>query len=412
MGIFTPIAPLEFDASFSYIQRLMHLCMKLNEQGVAINTIQEFLNSLDIDQKIKDEVFKQFVNTPNLKTVLEHRKILIVGDSYTYGSGLADRNTRFTQLMKNKGFDVTDVSSPGGGFVAVGDNGTFYKLINDYSQGDETDYTDVWFLGGINDSYADLSDVYNLILNTVNLAHSKFINAKISIGYISQTHRLADGGCNYNKVMITRQAYREVCLLGKCCYIDNADYMLKQYSAIQSDGIHPTEVGHQLIANYLTSYLLNGNISVTRYAENITLNMSSQLTGSAFNVEERVENGVTTINQLTPSVYAVADNIKMKLDGNASLVLGDMKDGLIYGQTNGLNQFGCVNINIPAVVTYSDSNTGAFVVECMPCSLRMTGKTVFLAPLKLNDTASDYRDVYLKQINLPPWSVTLSSDMI
>ena len=108
----------------------------------------------------------------------------------------------------------------------------------------------------------------------------------------------------------------------------------------------------------------------------------------------------------------MADNIKMKLDGNASLILGDMKDGLIYAQTNGLNQFGCVNINIPAVVTYSDTNTGAVVVECMPCSLRMTGKTVFLTPLKLNNTASDYRDVYLKQINLPPWSVTLSSDMI
>lgn len=154
------------------------------------------------------------------------------------------------------------------------------------------------------------------------------------------------------------------------------------------------------------------NISVTRYAENITLNMSAQLTGSAFNVQERVENGVTTINQLTSSVYAVADNIKMKLDGNASLVLGDMKDGLIYGQTNGLNQFGCVNINIPAVVTYSDTNTGRITIETMPCSLRMTGKTVFLTPLKLNDTASDYRDVYLKQINLPPWSVTLSSDMI
>ena len=412
MGVFTPIVPLEFDASFSYIQRLMKLCEKLNEQGIEINTIQEFLNNLDIDQKIKDEVFKQFVNTTDLKKTLEKRKILIVGDSYTYGSGLADRNKRFAQLMKDKGFDITDISSPGGGFVAVGDNGTFYKLINDYSQGDESDYTDVWILGGINDSYADLSDIYNLILNTINLAHSKFINAKIALGYISQTHRLTDGGCNYNNVIRVRQAYRELCLLGKACYIDNADYMLKQYSAIQADGIHPTEIGHQLIANYLTSYLLNGNISVTRFAENITLNMSSQLTGSAFNVEERVENGVTTINQLNSSVYAIADNIKMKLDGNASLVLGDMKDGLIYGQTNGLNQFGCVNVNIPAVVTYSDTNTGAVTVESMPCALRITGKTVFLAPLKLNDTASDYRDVYLKQINLPPWSVTLSSDMI
>ena len=53
MGIFTPIVPLEFDASFSYIQRLMHLCDKLNEQGVSINSIQAFLNSLDIDKKIK-----------------------------------------------------------------------------------------------------------------------------------------------------------------------------------------------------------------------------------------------------------------------------------------------------------------------------------------------------------------------
>ena len=411
MGTFTPIVPLEFDASFSYIQRLIHLCEKLNEQGVSINTIQDFLNSLDIDQKIKDEVFKQFVNTPNLKTVLEHRKILIVGDSYTYGSGLADRNTRFSQLMKNKGFDVTDVSSPGGGFVAVGDNGTFYKLVSDYSQGDETDYTDVWFLGGINDSYADLSDIYNLILNTVNLAHTKFINAKISIGYISQTHRIADGGCNYNKVMITRQAYREVCLLGKCCYIDNSDYMLKQYSAIQADGIHPSEVGHQLIANYLISYLLNNNISVTRWADSITLNASEQCTGTAFNVEERVENNICTISQLQNNVHTF-NNIGFKFNGENAVIVGDLKDGLIYGQANGLNQFGCVNFNMPAIVTYSTTESGANTQETMPLSIRIVGKTVLFAPIKITADSSDFVYGYIKQINLPPWSVTLSSDMI
>ena len=64
MGIFTPIVPLEFDASFSYIQRLMHLCEKLNEQGVSINTIQDFLNNLDRYVGIN----KSKIRVKNIKT--------------------------------------------------------------------------------------------------------------------------------------------------------------------------------------------------------------------------------------------------------------------------------------------------------------------------------------------------------
>lgn len=145
MGIFTPIVPLEFDASYSYIQRLMHLCEKLNEQGVSINTIQEFLNSLDIDKKIKDEVFKQFVNTPNLKRVLEHRKIMLVGDSYLAGAGLPDPSTQgFGHLLYELGFDITALASSGAGFTAQGANGRFLDVVRNWTQ-NRNDYTDIIF---------------------------------------------------------------------------------------------------------------------------------------------------------------------------------------------------------------------------------------------------------------------------
>ena len=393
----------------SKVNEIIERCGKYDE---VINEVINYLDTLD-DAVIEylDELKESGYIAEQIKEVVSaSRKILFVGDSYTFGSGLANPATEsFPELINSIGISSVRTASAGGGFIAIGNNGTFLDLINNFNTNPES-FTDVFILGGINDTYQNLDLLGTAIENTINTAHQKFTNATIHVGYISQTHRLADGGCNYENTMRVKQAYKEHSLGAKCCYINNAEYMLKQIGVLQTDGLHPTAVGHRLIANYLISYILGGNLSVTRWANGILLNYNAQVTSGAFNINQTVVNNLCTLNQPTNSVYVV-NNVGMELNGNSSVVVGDMIGGIAFGQADGLNQFGCVNHIVSGSVTYSTTESGESITETMPISIRIVGTTIFFAPLKLS-SASAFTFGYIRQINLPPWSITIPSDMI
>lgn len=415
MGIFTPIVPLEFDASFSYIQRLVHLCEKLNEQGVSINSIQEFLNSLDIDKKIKDEVFKQFVNTPNLKTVLEHRKILIIGDSYLYGSELPSPETQnYGALIKARGYDVTCLSSPGGGFGAIGTSGTFKNLLENYTGTDKSDFTDIFILGGINDTFYNMDQLPSAVVGTVNTARSIYPNAKIQIGYISQSHR--NLGNIYN-TLLTKQIYKTVSNACNCAYINNSEYMLKFYGLLVSDGVHPTTLGQQYIANYLISYIENGNISTqaTLYHAKLTQSAAAQVINpdSDFNMIQK--NNIISIAGAQPMVWKCSTTAppKIELSGRNALEIGNFTSSLIFGQSeDNTKDFSECEFTVPATITLYTDDTLADT-KTFPIALRIdiNGLTLNAFPMLVNDTGSNFFNSYIKQINIAPFNATINADL-
>lgn len=415
MGIFTPIVPLEFDASFSYIQRLMHLCDKLNEQGVSINTIQAFLNSLDIDKKIKDEVFKQFVNTPNLKKVLEHRKIMLVGDSYLAGAGLPDPSTQgFGHLLYELGFDITALASAGAGFTAQGANGRFLDVVRNWTQNRE-DYTDIIFLGGVNDSYTEIDDgtLGSSIRDCIKETHQLYPNAKVAVGYISQLHRTHD---NIKKVLQTIHTYKTGCLESNYAYINNSETMLKRVGLLQADGTHPTVEGHRLIANYLCSYLNNGNIATQGEMTGVRLTGSPQFPnadpGDYYMLQT---NNIMQVTLHQTSVWKANEGAYplIELSGNTILHIGDFSQSLIYGQGEDLATAPTnASFTVPATITIWTNNTFTKSHSYpIPLNLMFKGSSLFARPMMSDDNGTNFWRSYVRQITVAPFTAILNADI-
>lgn len=415
MGIFTPIVPLEFDASYSYIQRLMHLCEKLNEQGVSINTIQEFLNSLDIDKKIKDEVFKQFVNTPNLKKVLEHRKIMLVGDSYLAGAGLPDPSTQgFGHLLYELGFDITALASAGAGFTAQGANGRFLDVVRNWTQ-NRNDYTDIIFLGGVNDSYTEIDDgtLGASIRDCIKETHQLYPNAKVAVGYISQLHRTHD---NIKKVLQTIHTYKTGCLESNYAYINNSETMLKRVGLLQSDGTHPTVEGHRLIANYLCSYLNNGNIATQGEMTGIRITGSPQFPnadpGDFYMLQT---NNIMQVTLHQTSVWKANESAYplIELSGNTILHIGDFSQSLIYGQGEDLATAPTnASFTVPATITlWTDGSFTQSKSYPIPLNLMFKGSSLFARPMMIDDNGANFWHSYIRQINVAPFTAILNADI-
>lgn len=415
MGIFTPIVPLEFDASFSYIQRLMHLCDKLNEQGVSINTIQAFLNSLDIDKKIKDEVFKQFVNTPNLKRVLEHRKIMLVGDSYLAGAGLPDPSTQgFGHLLYELGFDITALASAGAGFTAQGANGRFLDVVRNWTQ-NRNDYTDIIFLGGVNDSYTEIDNgtLGASIRDCIKETHQLYPNAKVAVGYISQLHRTHD---NIKKVLQTIHTYKTGCLESNYAYINNSETMLKRVGLLQADGTHPTVEGHRLIANYLCSYLNNGNIATQGEMTGVRLAGSPQFPnadpGDYYMLQT---NNIMQVTLHQTSVWKANEGAYplIELSGNTILHIGDFAQSLIYGQGEDLATAPTnASFTVPATITiWSDNTFTKSHSYPIPLNLMFKGSSLFARPMMSDDNGANFWRSYIRQITVAPFTAILNADI-
>lgn len=401
MGVFTPIIPLEYDASYSYIQRLMALCDKLNEQGVSINTIQDFIENLNIDEKIKSEVIKTFAEQDNLRPLLTHRKICVIGDSYTEGQGVSNAERFITLLQKH--FDLFDYNTAGGGFVASGVNGTFETLLDKAQM--QLDVTDVIFLGGINDAVvmngADNNALNNAINVTVNKAHVKYPNAQVHVGYISQRNEPDNPVI---KILQTVNAYRTNCNNSNYSYITNAEYMLKDTSCISADNIHPNAKGHQKIANYLNSYLTNGNISTFAYYSKLSVDMTStpfvNPTTPAF--EMLNDNGICTLSLLA-GYSARIDNIDFTLDGgySHSIYLGTPAISTIFGLNDNNNLPSC-QATIPVTLSTNEQSYN------LTGSLFIYNRGIFINVNALANQG-EWLNLKLVQINIPKFTVQFNS---
>lgn len=396
----------------SKINEIIERCGKYDE---VINEIINYLDTLDdavIDylEELKDSGYI----ADQIKQA-ESKRILMVGDSYLYGANLNPPATNnFGYFMQLNGFDVTIITSPGGGFVASGDNGRFLDLINGYSGTDAESFTDVMFLGGINDTYQVLNDIRGMIRTTVSATHAKFTNARIHVGYISQNDRIDNDDKNVEHAIWVKQAYRECANSNQYCYINNSENILKQVTLLQSDGIHPTVEGQQMLANYFSQYLIYGQLSPKRMINelSIVLTDDSQATGITNNsFLQTVSNNIASLSNKQICVIAI-NNIGITMDGIASLIIGDFNQSLIYGGVNNFNQFGFFNIVIPAVVSYADNehdSTSQCHCEVMPIAFRMVGKKVFIAPQALEDMGT-WKHGFIRQINLLPFTFTINSD--
>lgn len=431
--LFTPLTLLPINEIYAWSNNeKIHLIahhindlIKSNEnQDEAIKKITDYLNGLD--DTIKDDVFEMLMNWYNdgsLKSLIETKKIIMVGDSYLDGAGLPSPSTsNFGAILRGKGFDVTTLSTSGGGFDVVGVAGTYgagytfqsvlehyVSLLEDESETDLV--TDLFFMGGVNDSYssANLAQLPNAINSAIVYACQTFKNAKVHIGYISQLRRF---NSNILRINAVKELYRRACIGNpyRCCYMNNADHMLKGASLIQEDGIHPTYEGQRYIATYLTSYLLNNNISPYRIEViNYSLdNSNPDYATQGYIGGSIVQDGNIVRMSMLNSTAFTFNSPQFTFNGVTRCCIGKINN-LIWGQSNTQStaEFGACQTTVSGTITITQNEEQ----KTIPCAMTLCiyQDHLFIVP-QLLDNASTYTTATLQQINLNPFTAVFSAD--
>lgn len=382
----------------------------------SINEVINYLNTLD-DKVLKqvNDYLEELKNNGYIAEQLKkisNKKILIIGDSYTMGEGVTSSEV-YTTLLSNFGFNITAFASSGGGFTQRGNNGTFKDVLESYARAESDDnrksYTDILFLGGVNDSYANINSISNDINSTVNSAHFYFVNATIQIGYISQLHR---ANCNLDNCLKTRAIYTNSAdSNNNYSYISNSEYILKQVGLLQADGVHPNAMGHKVLANYLCSYLLNGNIDVKRYVNPLfTKTDDSYLTNEFIvNFTEEQHNGLISFVSRNSIVLNFTNNNFTCNPDTFAIPLGKLSNTLIWGQSDREGAFSDVNIPIMCECRYTLTDGGAESINALNCCIQLYQDKVLLKLLSVKDFQT-YNNIYLKQINIVPFNIQLNAD--
>lgn len=206
------------------------------------------------------------VNTtlPNkIKAVTDwsKRNVVFLGDSYLDGinnvtfSDRINSNLHFNSYYK--------VSLGGSGFSTSLSNHYLTRLqtwVNSQSAAVKNSIDDIFIMGGYNDKGSTESDIINGaygITATVNYIKSNLPNARITLGFIARA--LYSPYMSYEQMNMVCTAYRKGATISGVHYLEGSELCLHDYSLFGSDGIHPTATGYQVLGDYLTGLMQNGD---------------------------------------------------------------------------------------------------------------------------------------------------------
>lgn len=267
-----------------------------NDSDTKINDVNNRVDVLDNKINVTNSnvasVSNRVSKLEGAKSVLEGRYFIFVGDSYMYGytpegkvEGFADKVKHITGLNGN-------IFARGGeGFAKSGPYGNFLDRLKDYD-GNKNKVTDVVVIGGYNDQGFSYSEIGAGISEFYSYMHSNFPNATLSVGMDGWSTSTS----KYNGLRKVLEAYTKASASVPFRMIKNLEYALHFSDFFSSDGFHPNDDGQNAIANYLTSWILGGDINVVRgYMQpRITTYTSYQL-GSTDQFFVQLNNNVTEL---------------------------------------------------------------------------------------------------------------------
>lgn len=210
------------------------------------------------------------VNTtlPNkIKSVTDwsKRNVVFVGDSYLDGINNVTYSDRINSNLHFNGY--YKVSLGGSGFGTSCSNHYLTRLqtwINGQSAAVKNSIDDIFIMGGYNDKGSTESDIINGsygINVTVSYIKTVLPNARIWIGFIARA--LYSPYMSYEQMNIVCTAYRKGSVNSGVHYLEGSELCLHDYRLFGPDGIHPTATGYQILGDYLTELMQNGDFDFT-----------------------------------------------------------------------------------------------------------------------------------------------------
>lgn len=188
-------------------------------------------------------------------------KLLCIGDSLTYGYGVF-RDESWVQLVK-KGLNIPIINKGINGDTTAG------MLSRSYTDVVENNPTHVIIMGGCNDFMSNRSlnmveeNIKELVKEAIDYNIVPIIGIEPPIDKIL-AERKWSGDVDYDKVNSTIEDYRQWLINYSTennidhidfykCFVDNLK--IKDPRELYVDGLHPTALGHKLMADCAISLL-------------------------------------------------------------------------------------------------------------------------------------------------------------
>lgn len=197
---------------------------------------------------------------------LSRRKLVFIGDSYIQGGEMING---LVSIMGGKYVVNTNLfylGVGGAGFAAISStNKTFITEVAEVAQMvtnagvDVADITDVFFVGGTNDSATAYLTLVSAVQNGVATARTTFHNADVHIVPLG-TNGIPSGRINTYKNMI--MAYQ----MNNAIFWQNASFVIHSLALLQDDLLHPNQYGMERCAYYLKNILNGRDVLPTRHA--------------------------------------------------------------------------------------------------------------------------------------------------
>lgn len=397
-----PVLPQVYGDELSYYELLNKVIEKLNAMGVTVNELVDYVNSYFSDesfQKYIDNKLDEMVASGYFDTLIKHyfdRKMIFIGDSYILGySNDGQIYTSFAEIIKaNSSYDITVLGASGAGFANAGtlptEQKNFLALLQTYNgtESDKNAITDIFVFGGFNDRTHTDTEIYEAMTSFNEYSRNNFPNALIHVSFIGWT----TNGSEYESLAKTCMAYSQ-CGIRGMSYIKNSEYILHNTRYFTSDGVHPNNSGHAVLASYILSSINGNDIDVIeqRGQVNFPSKNGMQISNAFTSLQnEIVTLEITETNKLNLSVFSSG------LDWSSYLlaITGDLTITPIVGYTSSVWSGSCLcKINKKYLVT--------------PCTIRMTLKALYLILFPVVD-GIEYKGV-IEECVLPRFNIVSPS---
>lgn len=287
----------------------------------------------DIDNNIKPDITSLQNDVSTLNTdvsILKNRQFLFIGDSYAEGDYYWKSYTQkgwcyYVADYLNLGNHAHYAVHGGSGFVGVPNTKTFGEVAAEYA-GDKDVITDIVICGGYNDK--NKPGLYSAMVSQIGDIKTLYPNAIIWIGFIGWNVSMYDDG-----LRVAASVYNDTAVSLGCNIFKNSQLVLHNYNVGASayfdrdypeDLYHPNDNGEQAIAKYIAAGL--------NYSEYMPpLSGVSKIGNSNF-ITALVDASYPDILRCNcPTVEINLTPVSTTFDGNRSLALGTISEGLIIG---------------------------------------------------------------------------------
>jgi lysophospholipase L1-like esterase len=337
-------------------------------------------------------------NTENLvaERILKEptKKYIFVGDSYLQGYTPSGEVENWGKKLANMlGLEDNQWKrvARGGTAMNITNTNNFYNLISE--QTGDSNVTDVILCAGYND-HQDIGTEQSILSGMQqfkNKVSELYPNAVLKIGFIGNTSIVQDKYGVSSKCPL----YIKSCSKLNIDYLNNVEYALHNYNTeFATDGIHPNNLGEQVIAEAIYQAIKTGTAHIYRPRTPV------KQAGSSFYIEQ--ENNILKFisNDYYSGNFSEPKTINMT-GGNHILMYEQFDNSLAISCGS---SYLSNSTTIPVFFVTTDNKT-----ILVNCKVTLDNRFLVLYPFALNDAGTNYLNVTIKGFQIRPFTFLMDA---